>query len=212
MNGNLKIPNVPYFSFDNVPVSLKNQWQVAFSEVVEDGQFIGGKFVEKFEKEWAEYLGTNFCVGVANGYDALVLSLKALGIMPGDYVAVPAHTFMATWLAVSAVGAEPIGIDCDENGLIDLSILESCKINLSAVIPVHMHGQMVDMSRLMNWATENHVRVIEDCAQAHGAEIYGKKAGTWGDIGAFSFYPTKNLGGLGDAGAVTTSDNADSIH
>ncbi len=121
-------------------------------------------------------------------------------------VAVPNHTFIATWLAVGAVGAIPIGINCDESGLMDLDQLERETSKISAVIPVHMHGQMVDMRRLMAWANSRGINVIEDCAQAHGAEIEGKKAGSWGDFGAFSFYPTKNLGACGDAGALATNN------
>jgi dTDP-4-amino-4,6-dideoxygalactose transaminase len=122
-------------------------------------------------------------------------------------VAVPSHTFIATWLAIAAVGAKPIGIDCDSNGLMDLDLLEKEAISFSAVIPVHMHGQMVDMQKLMIWAHDKKVKVIEDCAQAQGAEIHGKKSGTWGDMGAFSFYPTKNLGAIGDAGALVTAND-----
>ena len=124
----------------------------------------------------------------------------------GDLVAVPNHTFVATWLAVGAVGATPIGIDCDSSGLMDLNELEENQSNFSAVLPVHMHGQMVDMPRLVKWAALKNVKIIEDCAQAHGAQINGKLAGTWGHFGAFSFYPTKNLGALGDAGSLVTDD------
>ena len=123
-------------------------------------------------------------------------------------MAVPKHTFVATWLAVSAVGATPIGIDCDSSGLLDLNLLESSDLNISAAIPVHMHGQMVDMPRLMEWASRYGVKIIEDCAQAHGARIGRKLAGTWGDFGAFSFYPTKNLGAMGDAGALVTNNQS----
>jgi dTDP-4-amino-4,6-dideoxygalactose transaminase len=115
---------------------------------------------------------------------------------------------VATWLAVGAVGATPIGIDCDSSGLLDLNLLESSDLNISAAIPVHMHGQVVDMPRLMAWARPNGVKIIEDCAQAHGARIGNKLAGTWGDFGAFSFYPTKNLGALGDAGTIVTNNQS----
>ena len=198
---------IEFFSFSSAPKELKNEWQIAISEVLESGQFIGGSIVSKFENEWGQYLGTKHAIGVGNGYDALVIALKTLDIGPGDFVAVPSHTFIATWLAVSEVGATPIGIDCDSNGLIDLNLLEAESVRFSTVIPVHMHGQMVDMKRLMAWAHEKKVKVIEDCAQAHGAEIHGKKSGTWGDMGAFSFYPTKNLGAIGDAGALVTAND-----
>ena len=199
---------VEFFSFNDAPESLKKEWKVATREVIDSGQFIGGPYVSKFETEWASYLGANHAIGVGNGYDAIVVALKILGIGKGDLVAVPSHTFVATWLAVGAVGATPAGIDCNASGLMDIDLLQSHKSNFSAVIPVHMHGQMVDMPRLMAWARPNGVKIIEDCAQAHGARIGGKLAGTWGDFGAFSFYPTKNLGALGDAGALVTNNQS----
>jgi dTDP-4-amino-4,6-dideoxygalactose transaminase len=203
-----KVNRVEFFSFKDAPESLKEEWKVATREVIDSGQFIGGPYVSKFETEWANYLGAGHAIGVGNGYDAIVVSLKILGIGEGDLVAVPNHTFVATWLAVGAVGATPIGIDCDSSGLLDLNLLESSDLSIAAVIPVHMHGQMVDMPRLMEWARVNGVKIIEDCAQAHGARIGNKLAGTWGDFGAFSFYPTKNLGALGDAGALVTNNQS----
>ena len=199
---------VDFFSFRDAPNSLREEWYRATREVIDSGQFIGGSYVSRFEKEWAGYLGSNHAVGVGNGYDAIVVALKILGIGEGDLVAVPSHTFVATWLAVGAVGATPVGIDCNTSGLMDLDLLTSLNLDFSAVIPVHMHGQMVDMPRLVKWADAIGVKVIEDCAQAHGAKIDGKLAGTWGDFGAFSFYPTKNLGALGDAGALVTNDES----
>ena len=197
---------VEFFSFKDAPESLRQEWRSATNKVIESGYFIGGPVVERFESEWAAYLGVSHAIGVGNGYDALVVGLKTLGVGKGDLVAVPKHTFVATWLAVGAVGATPIGIDCDSSGLMDLNELEEHQSNFSAVLPVHMHGQMVDMPRLVKWAASKNVKVIEDCAQAHGAQINGKLAGTWGDFGAFSFYPTKNLGALGDAGSLVTDD------
>jgi len=197
---------IPFFDFQQAPSSLKIEWQEATARVISSGRYIGGPEVTDFENRWAEYLGVEHAVGVANGLDAITLGLKALDIGPGSRVAVPSHTFLATWLAVFEVGALPIGIDCDSSGLLDLDALESVEVSVDAVIPVHMHGQMVDMPRLITWAQIRNVKVIEDCAQAHGAKIDGRMAGTWGDIGAYSFYPTKNLGAIGDAGAVVTSD------
>jgi dTDP-3-amino-3,4,6-trideoxy-alpha-D-glucose transaminase len=197
---------IPFFDFRSAPDHLRAEWTAAISEVISQGQFIGGSFVDTFENEWAKYLGVANAIGVGNGYDALLIALRALRIGPGDKVIVPAHTFIATWLAVQAVGATPIGIDCDRNGLLNLDLLEKISEIPRAVIPVHMHGQMVDMPRLISWANSKNVSVIEDCAQVHGAHIEGRYAGTWGDIGAFSFYPTKNLGALGDAGALVTND------
>jgi dTDP-4-amino-4,6-dideoxygalactose transaminase len=132
--------------------------------------------------------------------------LRALDVGPGDLVAVPAHTFIATWLAVKKVGATPLGIDCDENGLIDLDMLAKTSQNFKAVIPVHMHGQPVNMPKLMKWAKSKNIMVIEDCAQSHGALINSQPVGSFGDVSAFSFYPTKNLPCLGDGGALATND------
>ena len=195
---------IEFFSFKNAPMSLREEWMQAIKEVVESGQYIGGPVIEAFENEWAKYLGIKHAIGVGNGYDAIHVALKILGIGPGDVVAVPSHTFVASWLAIGATGATPIGIDCDEKGLMNLDQLEASDLNFKAVVPVHMHGQMVDMPRLIEWASQLNVRVVEDCAQAHGAKINGRMAGTWGDFGAFSFYPTKNLGAIGDAGALVT--------
>jgi dTDP-4-amino-4,6-dideoxygalactose transaminase len=196
--------NVPFFDFNHAPSSLKIEWSAAIERVIKSGQFIGGSEVTNFEESWAKYLEIEYAIGVANGLDAITLGLKALNIGSGSKVAVPSHTFIATWLAVEAVGATPVGIDCDDHGLMNLNLLEMSEHKFDAVIPVHMHGQMVDMLRLLKWAKLNEVRIIEDCAQAHGAEIQGRFAGTWGDIGAFSFYPTKNLGALGDGGMIVT--------
>lgn len=198
---------VPFFDFNLAPASLKSEWQEAIGRVISAGRFIGGSEVSNFEQRWAEYLDTGFAVGVANGLDAITIGLRVLGIGPGSLVAVPSHTFIATWIAVDAVGATPIPVDCDNSGLMNLDVLEALSFSIDAVIPVHMHGQMVDMSRLIPWARLKGIKVIEDCAQAHGAKIKDKLAGTWGDIGAFSFYPTKNLGALGDGGMMVTANS-----
>jgi len=198
---------VPYFNFGNVPDWLKEDWANGIEGVISDGVYIGGNRVVKFEKSFGEYLGAKHVIGVGNGFDALVIALKTLEIKQGDLVAVPAHTFIATWLAVQAVGAIPYGVDSDLTGLIDLELLENTRIDFKAVIPVHMHGQAVDMVRLKTWSELTNTLIIEDCAQAHGAEINQIKVGNWSDISAFSFYPTKNLGALGDAGAIVTSSD-----
>ena len=199
--------DIAYFSFDRVPFYIKKSWVKSFKKVINNGEFIGGKYVDEFELNFAEYLNVKHVIGVGNGYDALEISLRALDIKEGDYVAVPAHTFIATWLAVQAVGATPVGIDCDANGLMDLNELEISTYNFKAVIPVHMHGRMVNMKRLLDWATLKNVKIIEECAQSHGAEQLHIKSGAWGEFGAFSFYPTKNLGALGDAGAISTNSD-----
>lgn len=198
---------IDFFSFKNFPESIMLEWKLAINNVLDKGLFIGGPEVETFEKSWSEYLNVKHSIGVGNGYDAIFIALKVLGISSGDIVAVPNHTFVATWLSVKATGATPIGIDCDVNGLINLDKLEASDSNYAAVVPVHMHGQMVDMERLKRWADAKHIKIVEDCAQAHGAKIKNRMAGTWGDFGAFSFYPTKNLGAIGDAGALVTNDD-----
>jgi len=196
---------IPYFSFINVERALVSEWKESISNQIELGQFIGGQTVGKFEKEWSKYTDSSYCVGTGNGYDALVLSLRSLDIGPGSLVAVPAHTFIATWLAVKAVGATILGLDCDLNGQLNLDELENLNVQVDSIIVVHMHGVMTDMERIMRWASRNDVKVIEDCAQAHGAVQNGKHAGTFGNVGAFSFYPTKNLGALGDGGCVISN-------
>jgi len=186
---------------------VKQQWRSAVDSVVNSGVFIGGPTVDKFERSWAEYVGTEGCVGVGNGLDALTIALRSVGVRPGDQVAVPAHTFIASWLAVINIGAIPVGVDVDERGQLDLDLLETTECELKAVMPVHLHGMTVNMPRLMKWAEAHDVRVVEDCAQAHGAFVDGRHVGSWGHAAAFSFYPTKNLGALGDAGAVVSSDS-----
>ena len=196
---------IPFFSFSNIEKSLVSEWKDSFSNQIQLGQFIGGQTTRAFESEWEEYTNSSYCVGTGNGYDALVLSLRALDIGAGSMVVVPAHTFIATWLAVKAVGATILGLDCDLNGQLNLDELENLTTQVDCLIVVHMHGVMTDMERLMRWASNNNVRVIEDCAQAHGAVQNGKHAGTFGNVGAFSFYPTKNLGALGDGGCVISN-------
>ena len=201
-----KILKVPFFDLRTVPQEIQDLWKTELGKVIDSGRFIGGEIVSKFEESFAEYIGVEYCIGVGNGLDAITIALKALDLPKGSNVAVPAHTFIATWLAVETAGLNPVGIDVDEKGLISIDELENSKIQFSAVIPVHLHGQPVDMPRLSKWATAQNIKVVEDCAQAHGAEISGKKVGSWGDINAFSFYPTKNMGAIGDAGCITTSD------
>lgn len=206
-SGERVMQKIDYFNFTEAPQQIGDMWKSEVSKVIDSGIFIGGSSVRAFEENFADYLGVQFCVGVGNGYDALVIALRAVEIKAGERIAVPSHTFIATWLAISAIGAIPVGIDCDATGQMDLDILETSDQKFAAVLIVHMHGQMVNMVRLTNWAKLNDLKVIEDCAQAHGAVFDGKKAGTWGDVAAFSFYPTKNLGALGDGGAVVTNNS-----
>lgn len=198
---------IKFWDSKKIPQKLIDNWQVKVSEVIKAGQFIGGPYVDEFEQNWGKYLDSKHVIGVGNGYDALYIALKSIRIGEGDFVAVPNHTFIATWLAVDATGATPIGVDVTKNGLMDIGLLKKIDLKFSAVIPVHMHGQMVDMPELIGWANDRNVFVIEDCAQSHGSSLLGKKAGTWGDIGVYSFYPTKNLGAIGDGGAINTNND-----
>jgi dTDP-4-amino-4,6-dideoxygalactose transaminase len=200
--------DIPYLSFAGAPAELKAAWQEAVHRVVDAGIFIGGPEVAAFEQEFADDCGIDHCVGVGNGLDALTLALRSCGIGPGHRVAVPGHTFIATWLAVLAAGAEPVGVDVDEHGLLDLDELMALAPAPDAVIPVHLHGQLVDLPRLTAWADPRGVVVVEDAAQAHGAAGDGWRPGSLTHAAAYSFYPSKNLGALGDAGGIVTRDDA----
>lgn len=187
-----------------VAQDLMNSW----TEVASSGAFVGGPHVERFEDEWAAYCGTKCAVGVANGTDALHLVLRALGICDGQEVIVPTNTFVATAEAVVLAGATPRFVDVDpETLLISLEAVEAA-INhrTSAVIVVHLFGQMPDMNAVRRITERAGIALIEDAAQAHGATWKGHRAGSFGRAAGFSFYPSKNLGALGDAGAVTTND------
>lgn len=186
----------------------------ALQRVMHSGIYIMGPELVAFEQEFSAWLGTSGVVGVANGTDALELALTAVGIGPGDKVVTVANTVTATVSAIVATGATPLFVDIDPaTMLMDLDHLDRLLGELrdpkiKAVVPVHLYGQAVDMPRLMAVAARYHLPVIEDCAQAHGAMVGGRKAGTWGQLSAFSFYPTKNLGAFGDAGAVAGRDDA----
>jgi dTDP-4-amino-4,6-dideoxygalactose transaminase len=195
---------VPFFSFQSAPKGLKQEWATSINRVIEKGQFILGDEVREFEKSWAKANDSKYAVGVSNGQDGLILALRALGVRRDDVVVVPAHSFIATHNAILNVGAIPYSIDVDEYGLISAELLSNLSFTPAAVIAVHMHGQMCEMDEIMKWATKNDVPVIEDCSQAHLANHRGKKAGTFGNLGVFSLYPTKNLGAIGDSGIVVT--------
>jgi dTDP-3-amino-3,4,6-trideoxy-alpha-D-glucose transaminase len=200
--------DVAYLSFRGAPPQLRAAWQDAMARVVDSGIFVGGPEVRAFEDAFADHCGIDHCVGVGNGLDALALALRSAGIGPGHRVAVPGHTFIATWLAVLAAGAEPVGVDVDAQGLIDIAALADLTPVPDAVIPVHLHGQLVDMPRLTAWADPLGVVVVEDTAQAHGATGDGWRPGSLTHAAAYSFYPSKNLGALGDAGGIVTRDDA----
>jgi dTDP-4-amino-4,6-dideoxygalactose transaminase len=179
-------------------------------EVMRSGNYVGGRYVEAFESQWAEYCDRDYAVGVGNGTDALQLTLRALGVSRGDEVILPTNTFIATAEAVVRAGATPVFVDVDERTALLTADLLSASITsrTAAVIAVHLYGQPCDMDAIGAVAARAQVPVIEDAAQAHGAQWAGRKVGSFGVASCFSFYPTKNLGAAGDAGAVVTNDRA----
>ena len=199
---------VPFVSFLPMERELDHEIREAFDRVFTSSWYIGGKEDKNFESVFAEYCGTKYCVGAGNGLDALMLSLKALEIGAGDEVIVPSNTFIATALAVTYAGATPVFVEPDIRTFnIDPRKIESAITKRTkAIMPVHLYGQACDMDPIMEIAGKYGLKVVEDCAQAHGATYKGRKIGTFGDAAGFSFYPGKNLGALGDAGAIVTND------
>jgi dTDP-4-amino-4,6-dideoxygalactose transaminase len=189
---------------------LRRELDEAYSRVMNSGQFILGPEVEAFEREFARYCEAPIALGVGNGLDALRLILQALEIGPGDEVIVPAHTFVATWLAVSHVGADPVPVDVDpETCNLDPSRLASAVTSRTrAILVVHLYGMPADIEAIHSIACRYDLPVIEDAAQAHGARYKGRRCGSFGRAAGFSFYPVKNLGAFGDAGAIVTSDSS----
>jgi dTDP-4-amino-4,6-dideoxygalactose transaminase len=190
--------------------ALKPEIDAAVARVLASGWYILGKEVEAFEQEFATFIGAGHGIGVANGTDALVLALRALEIGPGAAVVTVSHTAVATVAAVELAGAAPILVDVDALCCMDPAALEAAleraPLPVKAIIPVHLYGQPADLNAIMQIAAKRGIAVIEDCSQAHGAQLDGRTVGTFGDIATFSLYPTKNLGALGDGGVVTTSD------
>jgi dTDP-4-amino-4,6-dideoxygalactose transaminase len=202
---------VPFLDLAREHRALDAEIREAIDSVLRGSAFVGGEVVRLFEEEFAAYCGARHCVGVANGTDALVLALRALGVGPGDAVLTVPFTFLASVEAIDLAGAEPLLVDIDERDFtIDVAAAERVlrEREVKAVIAVHLYGQPADMVRLVEVARRHGAAVVEDAAQAHGARLScdgrWRRAGSLGDIGCFSFYPTKNLGALGDAGAVTT--------
>lgn len=200
---------IPFLDLRAAYEELRPELDAAYQRVMSSGTYILGEEVEKFEEEFASYCRVKHCVGVASGLDALELILRAYGIGPGDEVIVPANTFIATWLAVSHVGARPVPVEPDpvtynlDPDRVDSSVTPRTR----AIVAVHLYGQPADMDKIISVARRHGLRVIEDAAQAHGARYKGRPVGSLGDAAAFSFYPTKNLGAFGDGGAVTTNDS-----
>jgi len=199
---------IPFVSFKPLEKELNSQLRAAFDRVFERSWYIEGQEDAEFEAAFAKFCHTDYCVGVGNGLDALMLILRALEIGPGDEVIVPSNTYIATALAVTYVGATPVLVEPDRRtyNIDPTKIEEKINANTKAIMPVHLYGQPCDMDPIMAIAKKHNLYVIEDCAQAHGATYKGKVIGSFGDAAGFSFYPGKNLGALGDAGAVTTNN------
>lgn len=198
---------LPFYPIAEKTRKYANEFSAITKKVCEKGQFILGEEVQLFENEFSIFQNSKYVLGVGNGLDALKIGLLALGLKPGDKVAVPAFTFVATWFAVTEIGAIPVPIDVSElDAGMDLDLI--IEQNVKALIYVHLYGIPKDLTELSNKLRKSNIYLIEDCAQAHGAKINGKQVGNFGDFGCFSFYPTKNLGALGDGGAITTSNES----
>ena len=198
---------IPFLDLKSIQLQLAEELKAAFSRVLESGWYILGEEVKQFEKEYAAYCEAAECVGVANGLDALILALRALDVGPGDEVLVPSNTYIATWLAVSHVGATPVPVEpVTGTANMDPQLLKAALTERTkAIMPVHLYGQPAEMGPIISFARAHNLKVIEDGAQSHGARYAGKRLGSHGDAVTWSFYPGKNLGALGDGGAVTTN-------
>lgn len=202
--------DIPFLDLSAPYRELQLEIDAAVARVLASGWYILGPEVEAFEAEWADYCGAAQAVGLANGLDALTLALRALDIGPGDEVIVPSNTYIATWLAVTAVGATPVPVEPDPatHNIDPALILAALSPRTRALLPVHLYGQPADLDPILQIARAHGLAVVEDAAQAHGARYKGRRIGAHGDVVCWSFYPGKNLGALGDAGAITT-DRAD---
>jgi dTDP-4-amino-4,6-dideoxygalactose transaminase len=199
---------VPFLDVRAATIELEADITESVARVVASGAYILGPELEAFEVEWASFTEASYCIGVGNGLDAIELALRALDIGPGDEVIVPANTFIATWLAVTRLGASLIPVEplVDTYNINPAAVVEAISERTRAVVAVHLYGQPADVAALKAICHEHGIALVEDAAQAHGAVAYQRPAGSWGDLAAWSFYPGKNLGALGDAGAVTTQD------
>ncbi|HJZ36805.1 MAG TPA: DegT/DnrJ/EryC1/StrS family aminotransferase [Solirubrobacterales bacterium] len=199
---------IPFVDLGAARDALGGGLEEAVARVLASGWYLLGEELERFEAEFAAYCGTDHCVGVGSGLSALELSLRAAGIGPGDEVLVPAYTWIASWLAISNVGATPVGVEVEaETYNIDPAALAPALTErTAAIMPVHLRGEVAAMEKVMDFAAAHGLFVLEDAAQAHGARRDGKRAGSIGAAAGFSFYPSKNLGAVGDGGAVTTDD------
>lgn len=199
---------VKFLDLESQYNNIKSDIDIAINSVISDTAFVGGKYVKAFECEFSKYQEADYCIGVGNGTDALEIAIEALNLTMGSEIIVPANSFIASSEAVTRSGHKVIFCDCDgANYTISIDSLKT-KItpNTRAILAVHLYGHPCDMDKILSIANENSLKVIEDCAQAHGAEYKCKKVGAIGDVGTFSFYPGKNLGAFGDGGAIVTND------
>ena len=209
MTAENQTPLVPFLDLKAAYLEIKEELDAAYHRVMGSGWYILGGEVSAFEDEWAAYCGVKHCVGVGNGLEALHLALRAMGVGEGDEVIVPSNTYIATWLAVNYAGASPVPVEPDprtynlDPARIECAITPRTKV----ILPVHLYGQPADMDPILEIARRHGLRILEDAAQAHGARYKGRMVGTSGDAACWSFYPGKNLGAFGDAGAVTTNSN-----
>lgn len=199
---------VPFVDLNHIHTPLLKEFQKIQNECIKQSDFITGRFVQKFEEEFATYCESKYCVGASSGTAALFLTLKAMGIIEGDEVIVPSHTFVATAMAVSQCGATPIFTDVDDKtwNITWENISDKITTQTKAIIVVHIYGSPIDMDNILSEAKKRNILVIEDACQAHGAYYQGKRIGSLADAACFSFYPSKNLGALGEGGAVVTND------
>ena len=199
---------IPFLDMKSAYAELKSELDAAYRRVMESGWFVLGKEVEAFEAEYAAFCGASHCVGLGNGLEALELCLRAWEIGAGDEVIVPSNTYIATWLAVTAVGAKVVPVEPTPEGpnIDPERIAAAITPRTKAIMPVHLYGEPADMDAIMALAAKHGLKVVEDVAQAQGAQVRGRRAGTLGHAGAHSFFPTKNIGAFGDGGAVTTDD------
>ncbi len=199
---------IPFLDLKSINLAQRAELVAAFERVLDSGWYVMGEELKAFEAEYADYCGAARCVGVGNGLDALVLALRALGVGHGDEVIVPSNTYIATWLAASHLGATPVPVEPDVDTFnIDPARIEAAITpRTKAILPVHLYGQPADLDAILDIARRHGLKVVEDGAQAHGARYKGRRLGAHGHAVAWSFYPGKNLGALGDGGAVTTND------
>lgn len=204
---------IPFLDLKNINTQYRQELIDACTRVIDSGWYITGNELENFENKFANFCGTKYAIGVANGLDALILTLRAWKLMgklkDGDEVIVPANTYIASILAITENNLTPILVEPDINtyNICPNNIKKAITPNTKAILAVHLYGQLADMLAIMQIANKHQLLVLEDSAQAHGASLNGKKAGAWGNASGFSFYPGKNLGALGDAGAITTNDD-----